>query len=252
MKKLATTVVLASLLGTILVDNADASIFTRKNKVTMATLQKAFGVNLVNEKYTGTEAKELYDNFVTAQKTYENILKTNKLTKDTNAKAFKDLLSKLKNALEDIYQSEKKSKLVSKASKAVTSFNANYNAYTNLKNTAGEDIFEDFEDQFNDLEIPELQENSNDEIVINTYYVFQILTQLQKIMGGDVSVNTPAVNTPVTQNTTIQTGATATTATPWMFQQTQTSGNTVQVPVQQPAVQQVQPVRQNRFSFIRR
>ena len=189
------TAAIAILLSFIIIDDINASVFTRKNAITMSALQEAFGKNVVGSKYDGTIAKKLYDNFCNAKNTFESIMKSEDLTKQKRVKIFIELLNKLQKALEDIYQSEEGSKLMTKANNVNIHYAANSLAYSNLKKIFSQEFLQSFETLFSALVVPSLKTaNPSSNIVILTKNMFDIILKLQQEMIR-IPVSSAVINT---------------------------------------------------------
>lgn len=252
MKKITTTIALGALFMTGVIDNTDASILTRNNKVTRAQLQEAFGAGAVGGSFPSykNSTHVLYDNLVAARKLFESTAKTYKLKKDATVKGLVELLDKIEEALIDIYQSEKDSKLIDKASKAKNYYDQNSDVYSLVKGKMGATL-QPFEMKFKALAVPQFL-GSTGEVSLAAKSVFDIITKLKEQMV-DKTAQTPQPQIKVIvvpANTTVSSNSSSDGN--WMFNNPQAittqpvQNSTVVAPaVQTPTVPQpavVQPV----------
>ena len=197
MKKIATTIALSALFMASVIDDANASILTRNNKVTLAQLQGTFGTDAAGGSFPSykNSTHVLYDNLVAARKVFESTAKTYKLQKDATVKVFVELVGKIEKALIDIYQSEKDSKLIDKASTAKNYYDQNSGAYALVRGKLGAAL-QPFEASFKGLAVPEPVGSITGDIASAAKDVFDIITELKGQMV-DETAQTPQPQTTV-------------------------------------------------------
>lgn len=211
MKKIATTIALSALFMASVIDDANASILTRNNKVTLAQLQGAFGTDAAGGSFPSykNSTHVLYDNLVAARKIFESTAKTYKLQKDATIKVFVELVGKIEKALIDIYQSEKDSKLIDKASTAKNYYNQNSDVYTLVRGKLGAAL-QPFEASFKGLAVPELVGPITGDIASAAKDVFDIITELK---GQMVDETAQVIVVPITSTTSSSSSSDGN----WMF-----------------------------------
>lgn len=198
MKKIMLTIALAGFFTTGVVDDANAWIFTRNDKVTVAELQEAFGTGFVSgtKNYDGSSSYRLYQDFKNLETTYKTVKKAKDLSKinKNGEKIFAKFLEYMEKALIDIYQSEKPATLQKKTNEVVNYYASNRSSIDvflkeQLANTA-------FESQIRNMVVPQLV-STVDESKINankTYQVLDILNHLKGIVTPEISSITLATN----------------------------------------------------------
>ena len=211
MKKIATTIALSALFMASVIDDANASILTRNNKVTLAQTQEAFGKGAAGGSFPSytNSTHVLYDNLVAARKVFESTAKTYKLQKDATVKVFVELVGKIEKALIDIYQSEKDSKLIDKASTAKNYYNQNSDVYILVRGKLGAAL-QPFEASFKGLAVPEPVGPITGDIASAEKDVFDIITELK---GQMVDETAQVIVVPITSTTSSSSSSDGN----WMF-----------------------------------